>query len=367
MNWPPPQLPQENHILLEYFLVARNRTSFELVEARTRCTIAILRYFREFKSSLKKNQAFQGAEYCTGFRSHAITSNCLFFYFFVLWWEIPIAWTPFTVGLSSHEHSNWPAGARWPVRLGWSAHHFPFLHSALTASSQKENLILKVTNEKREGTMVIIWPLGSFSKLEEEEKEAAGPDKQPKSPPAFSRHCWVWWGSKGTQVLDCTYLCSLEVWLPFPQVPPHILSTFWMRDQESIPVWTVHWRYPMVLGTPCATLELNLYIWNIEGNLTWLLPDISVIGVSVSVFITLLIPNPTCVTLCGQLPKCILGLWQGTRTSFEDTCYPPSEWGQSLEIPLKPHFSFGWSWKLQLYALCFPGITEWKSKASDCI
>lgn len=88
---PPRQLPQKNRILLEYFLVARNRTSFELVEARTRCTIAILKYFREFKSSFLKNQALQGAEYCTGFRSHAITSNCLFFYFFILWWEIPIA------------------------------------------------------------------------------------------------------------------------------------------------------------------------------------------------------------------------------------------------------------------------------------
>lgn len=107
----PAPLPQKNHILLGYFLVARNRPSFELVEARTRCTIAILRYRREFRSNFKKNQALQGAEYCTGFRSHVITSSCLFFHFFVLWWELPIAWTPFTAGLSSHEHSNWPAGA----------------------------------------------------------------------------------------------------------------------------------------------------------------------------------------------------------------------------------------------------------------
>lgn len=47
----PAPLPQKNHILLGYFLVARNRTSFELVEARTRCTIAILRYRREFRSN----------------------------------------------------------------------------------------------------------------------------------------------------------------------------------------------------------------------------------------------------------------------------------------------------------------------------
>lgn len=227
--------------------------------------------------------------------------------------------------------------------------------------------------------MVIIWPLGPFSKIEENKKEATDPNKQSKGQSAFPRHSWVWWGSVGTQALDCLRLCSPQsLTANFHRC--HL--TYWalQHGKPRLPEWGIRSQSQSELSTggilrftdgkACGHTLRYFGIKPFEIlKATWpgCLWMLSVIGVSVSVFITLLIPNPTCVTLCGRLLKCSLGLRQGTCASFEYTCYPLSEWGKPLEIPLKPHFSYGWSWKLQLYALCFPGITELKSKASDCI